>query len=531
MMLPRLLFAPWIPLWALAALALAGLALTVLAARGRGWAAWWRLLPLAVVLLALANPRLTQAQATDLDDVALVLVDESASMNVSGRHEQAEAALAGVVDQLKRLAGLEVRVERYRPAPGRDEGTQLFHALDRALADVPRSRLAGTIMITDGEVHDVPAKLDASAPLHALIVGHKNERDRRLVIDQAPAFGIVGNTAALSFHVEDPGFDGAATVTIRRDAGTPSTFPVQLNQPSNIDIPLDHAGANVVELSVEAAPNELTLANNRAAVVVSGVRDRLRVLLISGEPHAGERVWRNLLKADPSVDLVHFTILRPPEKDDATPLRDLALIAFPVRELFEEKLKDFDLIILDRFRRRAVLPPNYYNNIGNYVRNGGALLVAAGPEFGGMDSPFPTALNQVLPAAPTGQNFEHPFVPLLTDLGKRHPVTADLPGSEFRSAPLGPLDARDRQHPARDRHGADDRARRRAALGAQPGRAGARGRIADRHLVAVVARLRRRRAPGRAAAPAGPLDDEGARAGGGSAHRRVARRHALGAAP
>ena len=351
MMLPRLLFAPWIPLWALAALALAGLALTVLAARGRGWAAWWRLLPLAVVLLALANPRLTQAQATDLDDVALVLVDESASMNVSGRHEQAEAALAGVVDQLKRLAGLEVRVERYRPAPGRDEGTQLFHALDRALADVPRSRLAGTIMITDGEVHDVPAKLDASAPLHALIVGHKNERDRRLVIDQAPAFGIVGNTAALSFHVEDPGFDGAATVTIRRDAGTPSTFPVQLNQPSTIDIPLDHAGANVVELSVEAAPNELTLANNRAAVVVSGVRDRLRVLLISGEPHAGERVWRNLLKADPSVDLVHFTILRPPEKDDATPLRDLALIAFPVRELFEEKLKDFDLIILDR------LPP------------------------------------------------------------------------------------------------------------------------------------------------------------------------------
>ncbi len=429
-MVPHLAFAPWVPLWALAALAVAGLLLTGLAARGRGTGPWWRLLPLAVLVLALANPRLTEEEVTPLTDIAVVMVDESGSMAVAGRHDQAEAALSGVLDRLKRLPDLDVRVERYHPQPSRDEGTQLFHALDRALADVPRSRVAGAIMITDGEVHDVPPKPDGSLPLHALIVGQHDERDRRLVIDQAPAFGIVGSTARLTFHVEDLGHSGNATVTIRRDGGPASLVTAPLNRSTALDMPLEHAGPNVVELTVEAAPNQLSAANNRTAVMINGVRDRLRVLLISGEPHAGERVWRNLLKADPAVDLVHFTILRPPEKEDATPLRELALIAFPVRELFEEKLKNFDLIILDRFRRRAVLPPNYYRNIAEYVRGGGALLVAAGPEFNGPDSIYSSGLSEVLPAAPAGHDAEGPFVPQLTDIGRRHPVTANLPGSD-----------------------------------------------------------------------------------------------------
>jgi len=438
MILPHLLFSPSIPYWALAAIGLAGLALTALAARGRGPGPWWRLLPLAVLLLALANPRLTEEESTPLNDTAVVIVDESASMGVGGRHDQAEAALADVLAKMKRLTGLDVRVERYRPAAGRDEGTQLFHALDRALADIPRNRLAGIVAITDGEVHDVPAKPDLGAPFHVLIAGQHNERDRRLVIDQAPAFGIVGNPTTLSFHVEDPGQTGSAGVTVRRDGGPPSTIDVPLNQPATLDIPLDHAGPNVVELEAAAVPGELTLANNRAAIIVNGVRDRLRVLLVSGEPHAGERVWRNLLKADPSVDLVHFTILRPPEKTDGTPLRDLALIAFPVRELFEEKLHGFDLIILDRFRLRALLPVGYYKNIADYVHAGGALLLAAGPEFSGPDSPFSSSLASVLPAAPAGHDFEQLFVPQLTDVGRRHPVTAGLPGAETDPPSWGP---------------------------------------------------------------------------------------------
>ena len=105
--------------------------------------------------------------------------------------------------------------------------------------------------------------------------------------------------------------------------------------------------------------------------VIEGVRDRLRVLLVSGEPHPGERTWRNLLKADASVDLVHFTILRPPEKQDGTPTKELALIAFPTRELFVDKLDEFDLVIFDRYRRQTVLPAAYMANIATPVGHTG----------------------------------------------------------------------------------------------------------------------------------------------------------------
>jgi hypothetical protein len=174
------------------------------------------------------------------------------------------------------------------------------------------------------------------------------------------------------------------------------------------------------------APGELSSLNNRAVVRINGVRDRLRVLLVSGQPHAGERTWRNLLKSDPSVDLVHFTILRPPEKDDMTPLRELALIVFPIHELFEVKLAEFDLILFDRYIVRDVLPPSYMRNIVEYVREGGALMLAIGPEFAGLRSLFRTPLGELMPGVPTGEVLEQGFSPSLTDTGRRHPVTAPL---------------------------------------------------------------------------------------------------------
>jgi len=424
-----LLFSPLLPWWLLALAGATGLALI-------GWGAfrktrlWYRLIPLAALLLALANPRLAEQQATGLDDVAVVVVDDSGSMAIADRPAQSAQALAGVLDKLHRQPHLEVRVEHWRNPPGRDEGTLLFGALDRALADLPRRRLAGVVMVTDGQVNDIPDHPQIGAPLHVLLAGHAEERDRRMVVEQVAGFGIVGSQASLAFRVDDPGQTGSAEVTLRRDGGEASVMSVPLNTTTRINVPIDHAGPNIVELEAAAVPGELTTANNRAAVSIGGVRDRLRVLLISGEPHAGERTWRNLLKADPAVDLVHFTILRPPEKNDATPLRELSLIAFPVRELFEEKLHDFDLVILDRYRRRAVLPPAYYQNIADYVKGGGALLMAVGPEFSSPDSPYATALSQVLPAAPSGHEIDDPFTPQVTETGQRHPVTAGLATSD-----------------------------------------------------------------------------------------------------
>lgn len=416
---------PWSWLAGLAALALAVWAVAL--ARGtRG--TWLRLVPLVALLLALLDPRLVTEDRRPLPEIALVVVDDSASQRIGDRQAQTEAALAELRDKLARQPNLEVRVERVGGSG--DDGTRLFSAAERAVADVPRRRLAGLVMITDGRVHDVPADhgKDLGAPLHALITGKRGEHDRRLVLTRSPGYALVGKTAAIGLKVEDTGGTGMVTVNIRVDGRPYLSAPFPANRESSVEVPVSHAGTNVVELDAEPGPGELSLDNNRAALGISGVRDRLKVLLVSGEPHAGERAWRNLLKADPAVDLVHFTILRPPEKDDRTPIRELALITFPVRELFEEKLHDFDLVVFDRYRRRGVLAGAYYQALVNYVKGGGALLAAAGSEFAEAGGLYDSPLGAVLPAEPTGTLIDQAFVPRVTDLGRRHPVTAALPG-------------------------------------------------------------------------------------------------------
>jgi hypothetical protein len=426
-------FSPLVPIeyvWAAAAIA-AAIAVLLLVSRSRG--ALIRAGALALLVLALANPSLTREDRDPLSSVAVVVVDKSPSQSFGDRAAQTEAARAAITQRLQRVPGIELRVVEAGQADGETDGTRLFSALNAALADVPPDRVAGAVFITDGRVHDVPADAGAlgfGAPVHALITGTANERDRRVVLVAAPRFGIVGQSQTISFKVEDEGVRAApAEVKISRDGELLDRRIVAPGQQVNIQVQIPHAGQNIVEIEAAPIEGELTQVNNRAVVSIDGVRDKLRVLLVSGEPHAGERTWRNLLKSDANVDLVHFTILRPPEKQDGTPINELSLIAFPTRELFQQKINDFQLIIFDRYARQGVLPIIYFDNIAKYVRNGGAVLVAAGPDYAGPTSLWRTPLDAILPAEPSGHVTEAAFRARLTDPGLRHPVTRGLEGS------------------------------------------------------------------------------------------------------
>jgi hypothetical protein len=407
------------------------ISVVLLLARSRGAA--MRAVALGLMVLALANPSLTREDRDPIPSVAAVIVDKSPSQDFGDRNAQTEAARATLVERLKRIPGLEVRVAEAGAADGETDGTRLFSALSATLADVPPDRVAGAIMITDGRVHDVPADAAAlgfAAPLHALITGHKDEIDRRVVLTQTPRFGIVGQSQTIGFRVEDQGAKvGSAQITVRRDGEVLEQRAVAVGTDVKVSVPIPHAGQNIVEVEASPLEGELTQVNNRAVISIDGVRDKLRVLLVSGEPHAGERTWRNLLKSDASVDLVHFTILRPPEKQDGTPINELSLIAFPTRELFQQKISEFQLIIFDRYARQGVLPMIYFDNIAKYVRDGGAVLIAAGPDYASPTSIWRTPLDAILPAEPSGDVTEQPFRPSLTEAGKRHPVTRGLEGS------------------------------------------------------------------------------------------------------
>jgi hypothetical protein len=427
-------FTPLVPAYIVWAAAGIAFLVSLLVVFGRSRGALMRVIALALFVLALANPSLTREDRDPLTSVAVVVVDKSPSQEFSDRTAQTEAARAQVAERLGRLPNMEVRFVEAGQADGETDGTRLFSALSTALSDVPHERIAGAIFITDGRVHDVPgeaAALGFAAPVHGLITGHKNERDRRVVLVTAPRFGIVGQPQTITFRVEDQGGTGGpAQVTVRRDGESIETRNVRVGGNVSVNVPIPHAGQNIVEIEASPLENELTGINNRAVVSIDGVRDKLRVLLVSGEPHAGERTWRNLLKSDASVDLVHFTILRPPEKQDGTPINELSLIAFPTRELFQQKINEFQLIIFDRYARQGVLPLIYFDNIARYVRQGGAVLVAAGPDYASQTSIWRTPLDVILPAEPSGRMNDGAFRAQLTDLGKRHPVTRGLEGSE-----------------------------------------------------------------------------------------------------
>ncbi|MDI3305574.1 MAG: hypothetical protein QJR07_00605 [Acetobacteraceae bacterium] len=428
-------FAPVLPVWLIATLGVLALLALLPALWRRARGAPLRALVFSLLLLALGNPRLVNETREVRPDVALLVVDHSDSARIDRRAAGIEAARAAIEARAAKLPDLELRTVEV-PEAGK-QGTRLFSAMELALAEIPRARLAGVIALTDGQVHDVPAKSPIDAPFHVLLPGRPGEVDRRLRLIEAPGFGIVGRSVELKVAVEDlgvPNPTGAARLTIRRDGSPPRVESVPVGREHRITIPIERGGPTVVELAAETRPGEVSDLNNRQVVTINGVRDRLRVLLVSGEPHAGERTWRRLLKADPGVDLVHFTILRPPEKDDLTPLNELALIAFPVRELFQVKLREFDLIVFDRFANRGILPPAYLRNIADYVRGGGALLMSVGPEFAGPSSLAHTPLSAVLPARPAaGQGesgaAEGAFRPRVTALGARHPVTEELTGA------------------------------------------------------------------------------------------------------
>ena len=443
-----IIFDPLIPLpllVAVAVIALAGLLLAVVR-RLNGWAL--RGLAALVVLGALANPSYQQEDRAPLSDIVLLVEDESASQRLSDRPDQTSAAANALAAQITARPNTELRRISVPDGAG-DAGTEMMTAIAEALAEEPRARIAGILAVSDGRVHDADLPLDLPAPLHLLLTGKESDWDRRLSVRNAPAFAIIGEPVTLTLRIDDlgaaPTGETLAPLDISIDGEPAQTFRVPIGQDIELPITLPHGGRNVIRFSLPEAEGELTDRNNSALIQMNGVRDRLRVLLVSGEPHAGGRTWRNLLKSDSSVDLVHFTILRPPEKQDGVPVNELSLIAFPTRELFMEKIEDFDLIIFDRYRRRGILPALYLENVANYVRGGGAVLVAAGPDFATADSLSRSPLGAVIPAMPTARVIEEPYQATVTDIGQRHPVTTDLPNNGDWGRWLRQIDVEDPQ--------------------------------------------------------------------------------------
>ena len=442
---------PFLPMAVIIVFSSIGLMICAVILLRSGPGAFWRILVTLAITVMLLNPKIIDEEGEPQSDVVAVIVDRTASQEVGDRSAQTDMAVNHIRSRLEKLSDVEVREVDITDTlvdsvEGDSEGSLLLNTLRLTLGSIPRKRVAGAILVSDGQIHDqdlIAGLKEADSPIHLLLTGQPDEVDRRLVIKKAPAYGLVGKDAKITYRVEDKvglaggGLDQLARVSLRNGDKVMATSQITVGRTDTFTVPVTHAGPMVLTLDVAPTAGELSTVNNRALVTINGVRERLRVLLVSGQPHAGERVWRNLLKSDPAVDLVHFTILRPPEKDDFTPLNEIALIAFPTRELFEVKIKEFDMVVFDRYVVRDVLPPSYLRNIISYVRDGGALLLSVGPEFANERSLFNTPLGEILPIVPTGNVVETGFRPKVTEVGDRHPVTAALPKARAPDANWG----------------------------------------------------------------------------------------------
>ena len=427
----RIAFDPLIPgwaLWALAALMAATLAVYVWR---RGGAPWLRGAGLALMLVALAQPVWIRETREPVNDVAVIVIDQSESMAVAGRAEAARAAGDRLAERLAQEPGLDVRTREVRSGA---DGTLLAGAIADATADLPPERLAGVITLTEGQLADAPenpADFAARGPIHGLIVGDPDRGDRRLELLSAPGYGVVNEDVVIEAIVHDSVAGRPVQVTASVNGVQARLVTVQTGERFTLRLRPPERGQNMVILEAAPGAEEITLANNRAAFALTGVRDRLRVLLVTGEPHAGARVWRNLLRSDPAVDLIHFTILRPLDKPDFTVSQEeSSLIQFPTEQLFVRELDNFDLIIFDRWRQRGILQENYFFNIARRVRNGGALLISTGAADAGWESLFNTPLGGLLPARPTGEVLTQPYRPEPTAAGARHPIIRGLPSPQ-----------------------------------------------------------------------------------------------------
>ncbi len=425
---------PVLPFWPLAILSACTIALFIFSFRGNKSKSIARIFFAALLIVFLLQPQLVTEKRKALNDVALIAVDKSQSQNLGNRRATTADALRKLQDNLKKKSGIETRI--IDVASNEKKETKVFDAIEAALSDVPQNQRAGVILLTDGQVSDKPSsEFLKSTSLFGLITGSKKDKDREIDLINAPGYSIVGETVILKFRITDHNIPASAPVRVALNFpdGTNIVRDVVVGEDQEWPINIASAGQNVFELSTPPLDNELSRLNNRTIFTVEGVRNRLNVLLVSGEPYPGARMWRDFLKADPGVDLVHFTILRSPEKVDMTPSSELSLIAFPFQELFERKLKNFDLIIMDRFSLTTALPDFYFQNMARYVENGGAMMEISGPSYVSDTSLHNTSLGAVLPGIPDGVMVRSEFKPSITNIGKTHPVTMPLNGRNWGS--------------------------------------------------------------------------------------------------
>jgi uncharacterized membrane protein len=478
---------------AAAGFAVAFSAVSLLWERRRGRAALLlglRAFAIGVCLVVALQPVLELGQVTRVPNHIAVLVDTSRSMTVrppdgTERYQRAADAIVGASGQFEAwrqnghkvdlyafgesLAPTDARTLRLPP---KGEATRIGEGLAELRGRYAGRDLGAVIIISDGidtgRVGRGPIDgetrktLEAlGAPVHTVFVGESALRDLSVATVLADDFAFVRTPIKLEAVLRATGLPRRQVeVTLTRDGRLVDsrTLNIEKNDVEEkvaFDWTPDRPGNFVFEIATPVLAGEALTSNNRQVFTLKVIRDRVRVLHVCGRPSWDQRFLRSMLRLDPNVDLVSFFILRTETDDQPWNREEMSLIPFPDREIFDEQLKSFDLLIFQNFNSAPSYKVEpYLPGLRDYVQSGGALAMVGGDLSFASGGFAQTALREVLPVElegipPVGDRSvtRDSYRPKLTSAGRSHPVTSlslEPRTNEARWSALPPLEGMNR---------------------------------------------------------------------------------------
>ncbi|MGF1511406.1 MAG: glutamine amidotransferase [Myxococcota bacterium] len=415
-----------------------------------------RILAGLALLFALLQPAIELRAVSPVRTKVLVAYDASSSMNLEVEGDRTRAELVSDhtrrnrdrFDELSARASVEVFTfsKETQPldslpdrGPVRSEGarTDIARLLSDLAWQAEGRDVGAAVIYSDGSDTEALDEAEArrlakevGAPIHTIGFGPDDSAVdlaiRRIRTDD---FAFVHNTVTLEVEVESHGLSASRLpVTLKRDGGVLQTQDVFLDAGSGrvaFEFKPKQVGKEVYTVSVPVQPGEAVATNNTKSVVLRVIRDRIRVLQVAGRPSWDVRFLRELLKQNPNVDLISFFILRSTTDVQKASQDELALIPFPVNDLFTTELDSFDVVIYQNFSYRPYRMAHYLRNVRRYVLEGGSFLMIGGDQsfepgyYSGtpIADILPVRLGGVLPWDP------NPFRPRLSEEGRRHPIT------------------------------------------------------------------------------------------------------------
>lgn len=377
-----------------------------------------------LLFLAVLNPQRIIKTQTILPINIGIITDYSQSMLASKRTNGTRNFENNLISKLKEYSNLNIITENI---PSVSQNSDFALAIDRVLKKSPEAQIGAVFIITDG-LNQSAKNLKWQFPIYQMLVGEENETDYYVKLISRPKPTKIGENANIEFIVVNDKIKNGKIKTIIHIGQEIMQIDAKLNEITKLEIKVQNR--KIIPIAIEAISDEaeVSKANNAIITQIEPAQDSLRVLLVTGEPYEGARAWRNLLKSDPAIDLVHFTLLRGPTKIDTAYESELALIPFPTEELFINKLNEFDLVIFDRFENLIGLRPIYMENIKQYVKNGGAFLASLGPRDTLGQGIMNTSIKDILPIEGIPNPIDEEFTPQITQTGKIHPITSTLNG-------------------------------------------------------------------------------------------------------